>query len=34
MMMQKDLYNAFAYTFEEAQLTATGGSDLEHNKYV
>ena len=26
--------NAFAYCFEEARLTTTGGSDIEHNKYV
>ena len=26
--------NIFAYTFKEAFLTTTGGSDLEYNKYV
>ena len=26
--------NALAYTFEETRLATTGGSDLEHNKYV
>ena len=26
--------NALAYTFKAALLTTTGGSDLEHNKYV
>ena len=26
--------NAFAYTFKEALLATTGGSDLEHNNYV
>ena len=27
------LNNAFAYCFEEARLSTTGGSDIEHNKY-
>ena len=26
--------NAFAYCFKEARLSTTGGSDIEHNKYV
>ena len=26
--------NAFAYSVREARLATTGGSDLEHNKYV
>ena len=26
--------NAFAYTFKEARLSTTGGSDLEDNKFV
>ena len=26
--------NAFAYCFKEAHLSTTGGSDIEHNKYV
>ena len=26
--------NALAYCFKEARLSTTGGSDLEHNKYV
>ena len=26
--------NAFAYCFNEARLSTTGGSDIEHNKYV
>ena len=28
------LSNAFAYCFTEARLSATGGSDIEHNKYI
>ena len=28
------IINALAYCFEEARLSTTGGSDLEHNKYV
>ena len=26
--------NAFAYCFKEARLSTTGGTDIEHNKYV
>ena len=26
--------NAFAYCFKEARLSTTGGSDIEHNKFV
>ena len=26
--------NAFAYCFREARLSTTGGSDIEHNKYI
>ena len=30
----KLIKNAFAYTFKEARLGTTGGSDLEHKEYI